>query len=166
MSTHGYYYQPYLHDFRSEYSNKFFSSNDSDNLKRNGLLFSGANNAWRNNEYKENVDDGILTAQEISALNFSKTSLVTLSACQTGLGETNDIDGNEGLLRAFKIAGVKDVLVSLWNISDDATSLFMEKFYKHLLSSNNPWQALNLTVKDIQTEMPDPYYWAPFVIVE
>ena len=161
LSTHGYYYQPYLHDFRSEYS-----SNDSDNLKRNGLLFSGANNAWRNNEYKENVDDGILTAQEISALNFSKTSLVTLSACQTGLGETNDIDGNEGLLRAFKIAGVKDVLVSLWNISDDATSLFMEKFYKHLLSSNNPWQALNLTVKDIQTEMPDPYYWAPFVIVE
>ncbi len=165
ISTHGYYYQPYIHSFRSDYKNSYFSM-EYNKQKYNGLLFSGANNAWKNNQYKENVDDGVLTAEEISLLDLSHTSLVTLSACQTGLGEVNDIDGNNGLLRAFKIAGVKDVIITLWNVSDSATSYFMESFYNNLFESNEAKTALDKTVEKIKEEMPDPYYWAPFVIFE
>lgn len=166
ISTHGYYYQPYIHNFRSDYKNAYFSMDYNNKQRYNGLLFSGANNAWKNNQYKENVDDGVLTAEEISLLDLSHTSLVTLSACQTGLGEVNDIDGNNGLLRAFKIAGVKDIIITLWNVSDSATSYFMESFYNNLFESNEAKIALDKTVEQIKKEMPDPYYWAPFVIIE
>ena len=166
ISTHGFYYQPYIHNFRSDYSNAYFSSYDTNKKKYNGLLFSGANNAWKNNQYKENVDDGVLTAEEISLLDLSHTSLVTLSACQTGLGEVHDIDGNNGLLRAFKVAGVKDIIITLWSISDSATSYFMESFYKNLSSEKGVKAALDETIKQIKKEMPEPYYWAPFVLIE
>ena len=166
VSTHGFYYQPYIHNFRTEYSNNYFTGNNSDKQNFNGLLFSGANNAWRNNQFQENVDDGILTAKEVYSLNLSNTKLLTLSACQTGLGETNDIDGSEGLLRAFKVAGVKNVILTLWNVSDDATSSIMGLFYKNLIEIKNPKEALKKTILTIKNEMPDPYYWAPFIIVE
>ena len=166
ISTHGYYYQPYIHNFRSDYSNAYFSHEENNNLKYNGLLFSGANNAWRNNQYKENVDDGILTAEEISLLDLSNTKLVVLSACQTGLGEVHDVDGNNGLLRAFKIAGVKDVIITLWNVSDNATSVFMESFYRNLSKGNGAKVALDETIEQVKQTMPDSYYWAPFVLIE
>lgn len=166
LSTHGFYYQPYIHDFRSDYTNLYFSQNNNDRANFNGLLFSGANNAWRNNEYKDNIDDGILTSQEIYSMDLSNTKLLTLSACQTGLAETNDIDGSDGLLRAFKVAGVNKVIMSLWKISDDATSYFMTQFYRNLIITGNPWEALNTTIAIIKKDMPDPYYWAPFILVE
>lgn len=166
ISTHGYYYQPYIHDFRSDYSNAYFAHEENNNLKYNGLLFSGANNAWRNNQYKENVDDGILTAEEISLLDLSNTKLVALSACQTGLGEVHDVDGNNGLLRAFKIAGVKDVIITLWNVSDNASSVFMESFYQNLSKGNGVKSALDETIEQAKKTMPDSYYWAPFVLIE
>ena len=166
ISTHGFYYQPYMHNFRSEYSNHFFANENNNRLNYNGLLFSGANNAWRYNKYQDNVDDGILTAQEIYPLNLSNTSLLILSACQTGLGENNEIDGNEGLSRAFKIAGVDNIMMTLWNVSDNATSKFMELYYISLMERKNPRAALDETVNKIKNSMPDPYYWAPFIIVE
>ena len=166
ISTHGFYYQPYIHNFRTDYSNSFFTGNNNDLLNYNGLLFSGANNAWRKNQYQENVDDGILTAKEVYSLDLSKTKLLTLSACQTGLGESNDIDGNEGLLKAFKVAGVNNIIMTLWNVSDDATSTIMSLFYKNLIEIKNPREALKKTITNVKLDMPDPYYWAPFVIVE
>ena len=166
VSTHGYYYQPYMHSFRTDYSNKYFTGDNSDRHNYNGLLFSGANNAWKRNQFQNNVEDGILTAKEIYSLNLSSTKLLTLSACQTGLGETNDVNENEGLLRAFKVAGVDKILMTLWNISDDATSTFMVKFYENLIEIKDPRDALKKTIMIIKNEMPDPYYWAPFVLVE
>lgn len=165
ISTHGFYYQPYMHSFRSEESYEYFSSEKNNKLHFNGLLFSGANNAWKHNQYQDKVDDGILTAQELYSLDLSGTDLVVLSACQTGLGENNEIDGNEGLLSAFKIAGVNNVIITLWNISDDATSYIMKNFYKNLLEVKEPREALKKTIDGIKNEMPDPYYWAGFIVL-
>lgn len=166
ISTHGFYYQPYLQDFRTDYSNSFFSREKKSILDYNGLLFSGANNAWKNNQYKDNVEDGVLTAREISQLNLANTDLVALSACQTGLGELHDVDGNNGLLRAFKIAGVDKIIITLWNVADNATAIFMESFYKNLSLGNGAKSALDETIKQIKKEMPDAYYWAPFMLIE
>jgi CHAT domain-containing protein len=166
ISTHGFYYQPYMQDFRSDYSNSYFSKRKKDILDFNGLLFSGANNAWKNNQYQEDVEDGVLTAREISQLNLSSTDLVALSACQTGLGELHDVDGNNGLLRAFKIAGVDKIIITLWNVSDNATAIFMESFYKNLFKGYGAKSALDETIKQVKKDMPDSYYWAPFVLIE
>jgi len=166
ISTHGFFYQPYMQSFRSDYKNYYYSNKTSDNLLYNGLLFSGANNAWAKNILIDGVEDGVLTAKEISSLDLSRTDLVTLSACQTGLGESNDTDGNEGLIRAFKIAGVKNIINTLWSVSDSETSYFMKIFYKNLLETDNPKSALDKTVNFIKKELPDPYYWAPFILVE
>lgn len=166
ISTHGFFYQPYMQSFRSDYKNYYYSNKTSDNLLYNGLLFSGANNAWAKNILIDGVEDGVLTAKEISSLDLSRTDLVTLSACQTGLGESNDTDGNEGLIRAFKIAGVNKIINTLWSVSDSETFCFMKHFYNNLIKLKEPSEALKETVKEIQREMPDPYYWAPFIIVE
>ena len=166
ISTHGFYYQPYAHSYRTNYSNQYFTAENNNKLNFNGLLFSGANNAWKYNKYQDYVEDGILTAKEIYSLNLSNTDLLILSACQTGLGENNEISGNEGLLKAFKVAGVNEMIVTLWNISDDATSTIMKKYYENLLKYKNPKDALEITINRIKREMPDPYYWAPFILVE
>ena len=92
--------------------------------------------------------------------------MVALSACQTGLGELHDVDGNNGLLRAFKIAGVDKIIITLWNVSDNATAIFMESFYKNLFKGYGAKSALDETIKQVKKDMPDSYYWAPFVLIE
>lgn len=166
ISTHGFYYQPVTHSFRSDYTNSFFGENAVNSMKYNGLLLSGANNAWKDNIVVKDVEDGILTAEEISKLNLSATKLVILSACQTALGDISDIDGNNGLIKSFYLAGVKNTLTALWSVPDQATSMLMETFYKYLSKEKNPYTALIKAQTDVRKFMPDPYYWAGFIITE
>ncbi len=70
-----------------------------------GLLFSGSNNVWNGKSRPNPIDDDVLTADEISRLDFAKTKLVVLSACKTGLGQLNETDDVMGLQRAFREAG-------------------------------------------------------------
>ena len=95
-----------------------------------GLLFTGANRGL-NGDTLDNMDDGILTCDEIENLHFPNLKLVVLSACDTGLGKTN-IDGVWGLQRAFRIAGAKYMIVSLKKVDDELTQSFMINFYKNL----------------------------------
>ena len=78
-----------------------------------GLMFAGVNNVFINKVGDTRLDDGILTAKEICNLNLQNVNLVVLSACKSGLGEVSG-DGVYGLQRAFKKAGVKSVVMSLW----------------------------------------------------
>ncbi len=96
-----------------------------------GLVLAGANRPPA-----EGQDDGILTALEVSGLDLSRVELATLSACETGLGESAGGEGLLGLQRAFQIAGAKTTVCSLWQVSDKATQLLMQRFYENLWNRN------------------------------
>jgi CHAT domain-containing protein/tetratricopeptide (TPR) repeat protein len=142
----------------------------SDNpMIRSGLVLAGGNHAWRHGSpLYPGMEDGILTAQEISQMNLRNTELVVLSACETGLG---DIEGNEGvygLQRAFKIAGAQYLIMSLWKVPDAETAQFMEAFYGHWLEEG--WSipdAFRMTQEELRERYKEePYRWAGFVLVE
>ncbi|RDH80702.1 MAG: hypothetical protein DIZ80_16885 [endosymbiont of Galathealinum brachiosum] len=104
-----------------------------------------------------------LTAREIQNLSL-QAKLVVLSACQTGLGKTEDA-GIIGLARAFKIAGAEEVLVSLWNVDDEVTTELMTSFMKtYLESTENASSALRTTMAMMRTKHKDPRLWASFTV--
>ncbi|MBK8554333.1 MAG: CHAT domain-containing protein [Lewinellaceae bacterium] len=140
----------------------------SDNpMIRSGLILADGNQAWQNKPLPGSEEDGILTAYEISQMNIPTTELVVLSACETGLG---DIEGNEGvygLQRAFKIAGAKYLIISLWQVPDRETKEFMLTFYRHWLNDNLPIPAaFNKTQHEMKERFFNPYQWAGFILVE
>ena len=131
-----------------------------------GLMMAGANNAWTGNFNVDNVEDGILTADEISRLDLSNTKLVVLSACETARGKIDPVEGVLGLQRAFKKAGVQTIVMSLWKVPDESTSILMAKFYKGLMNGIERHQALKDAMNYVKTLYPDPYYWAGFIMLD
>lgn len=111
------------------------------------------------------AEDGFLQVREIFNLRLN-ADLVTLSSCQTGLGQLIRGEGIEGLNRAFFYAGSSSVLMSLWSVNDQATYQLMERFYKYLLSSNCIGQALRYAKLELikSKNLSHPYYWAGFVV--
>ena len=129
-----------------------------------GSLFNIAFTGHRD-QLPEGVQDGILTAKEISQLDLRDTDLVVLSACETGRGEITS-EGVFGLQRAFKMAGVQTLVMSLWKVDDNATSLMMQTFYEHLLSGMSKREAFNLAQAAVRAKYSEPYYWAGFVMLD
>ena len=110
-------------------------------LTRSGLLFTGAANVLGGKDLPEDVEDGVLTAKEISTLDLRGLDLVVLSACQTGLGEITG-DGVFGLQRGFKKAGANSLLMSLWKVDDEATQMLMTQFYANLMAGKSAYESL------------------------
>ena len=136
-------------------------------MLRSGLILAGGNAAWQGAKTLEGREDGILTAYEISQMNLSNTELVVLSACETGLGDIQGNEGVYGLQRAFKIAGAKYLVMSLWQVPDQETAVFMTTFYKHWLTDKQPIpEAFRNTQKEMRERFINPYQWAGFVLVE
>lgn len=131
-----------------------------------GLMLAGGNNIWQGRFNLTNVEDGILTADEISRLDLSNTKLVVLSACETARGKVDPVDGVYGLQRAFKLAGVQTIVMSLWKVQDDATAMLMTQFYKYLTDGMEKHQALWNAMMDVRKKYKDPYYWAGFVMLD
>lgn len=109
-------------------------------------------------------DDGILLTDEISALKLN-SSLVVLSACETGLGAYAGGEGILGLSRSFILAGARSLVVSLWPIDDRSSGLFMGHFYQAVKGGQSTGEALWTTRKRMVAESPfkHPYYWAPLI---
>ncbi|GBU26804.1 hypothetical protein R84B8_00318 [Treponema sp. R8-4-B8] len=135
-------------------------------LLRSGLLLAGGNHAWTNNPV-EGVESGILTAAKIAGMNLLGAKLVVLSACQTGLGDVKNGEGVFGLQRAFKLAGVETLIMSLWEVSDEATALLMSTFYNEwLISGKSRQEAFKEAQKKVRAKYPMPFYWAAFVMMD
>jgi CHAT domain-containing protein/tetratricopeptide (TPR) repeat protein len=137
-----------------------------------GLALAGANRGMQG-EHGPSGDDGILTALEAQDLNLAGTELVTLSACDTGKGEIDAVEGVYGLVRSFQLAGARNVLTTLWQLDDALAAEFMTDFYRTWLADNahdEPAQALRATqlawIGSDDERKSDPYYWAPYVVVE
>jgi CHAT domain-containing protein len=133
---------------------------------RSGLVLAGGNRAWKGDPGVPGKEDGILTAYDIAQMDLSGTDLVVLSACETALGDLQGNEGVIGLQRAFKMAGVKQIIVSLWKVNDKATAELMTHFYKNWLSGQTTREALHNAQLKLKEKKPSPYYWAAFVLVE
>ena len=107
-----------------------------------------------------------LTAADIAAMDLSGTSLVCLSACETGLGHVTP-EGIYGIQRAFKKAGVRHILVNVGEASDVASALFMTEFYRALVRGGNDMHdAFRKARSAVRKRYPDPYYWAGFMLLD
>ena len=135
-------------------------------MQNSGLLFAGSQKYWMNDSLSSNImeNDGILRADEIAKLDLTGCRLVVLSACQTGLGESNS-EGVYGLQRAFKLAGAESILMSLWSVDDAATRKLMTLFYSGLIARNTPGQALANVQNQMRREGYSPDKWAAFVLL-
>jgi len=169
LATHGFF----LEDVDNEYSRDIVrqlgggSEKAFENpLLRSGLLLAGANRAWTGEDVIEGIEDGILTADEISQMNLIKTGLVVLSACETGLGELRGSEGVFGLQRAFKLAGVETLVMSLWTVPDEATAELMADFYKLWLSGKTKSEAFATAQRQVREKYKEPFFWAGFVMMD
>ena len=128
-------------------------------LLRSGLALSGANLD------KGATDGGILTALEASNLNLWGTKLVTLSACDTGVGEVRSGEGVYGLRRAFFLAGAETLVMSLWPVSDYITREMMTGYYTGLKKGLGRGDALRQSQLAMltRTNRQHPFYWASFI---
>jgi CHAT domain-containing protein len=137
-------------------------------MNRSGLLMAGGNKAWIGEELSTNREDGILTAYEVSNMSLFNTELVVLSACETGLGDIKGSEGVYGLQRAFKQAGVRYLMMSLWKVPDLATKEFMITFYTEYLTHQKPVrEAFKITQSKMKKKYRnEPYKWGGFVLME
>lgn len=156
IGTHGFMWNDNIH-------------RHTDPLARCGLLFAGSNIALsgRVKELEKGVQDGILTAKEISLLDLRGTDLVVLSACETAKGDITS-EGVFGLQRAFKMAGAQTIIMSLWKVDDYATQLLMTEFYTNWISNKyaSKHTAFTQAQKTVKTKYPSPECWAGFILLD
>jgi CHAT domain-containing protein len=149
IATHGFFVQDAKHKIGNP-------------LLRSGLALTGANLRSANAAERE---DGILTALEASNLNLWGTKLVTLSACDTGVGEVRNGEGVYGLRRAFFLAGAETLVMSLWPVSDYVTREMMSAYYSGLRKGLGRGEALRQAQLAMLTRRnrQHPFYWASFI---
>jgi CHAT domain-containing protein len=136
-------------------------------LVLSGLAFAGAN---LRAAAGADEDDGILTAEEVASLDLTGVEWAVLSACDTGLGLIRAGEGVLGLRRAFHVAGVRTVIMSLWSVEDRATRRWMQTLYRSRLESRRTTaDALRdaglavLQERRSQGLSGHPFFWAGFV---
>ena len=126
--------------------------------ERSGLIL-GIDSATR--------DDGLLQIREITRLRFD-AELVTLSACDTGVGKLQGEEGVTNLAEAFLVSGSRSVVASLWSADDTYTHALMDRFYTHIAEGVDQASALREAKVDLLAkygkEVP-PYYWGAFILI-
>jgi len=165
ISTHGFFYNdpykarevPYLQQ-RQHVLNAMTST---------GLILADGERAWQGEQLDDDTDN-VLSAAEVASMNLKNTQLAVLSACETGLGTSNN-EGVYGLQRGFKQAGVRSLCASLWSVNDHSTADLMQSFFRYWLSDKQEGamqRAMIRAMKEQRERTPSPYYWAPFVLYD
>ncbi len=167
FATHGFFLEDFSDDALANYS-RTEQEYYKNPMMRSGIFFAGANNTYSINTSNisslKEFEDGTLTAFEAMDLDLDKTELVVLSACQTGLGKVKNGEGVFGLQRAFKLAGAKSIIMSLWPVSDEATKELMINFYQGWTNSGDLYTSFKNAQLEVKKKFPDPYYWGAFVL--
>jgi CHAT domain-containing protein len=132
-------------------------------LLRSGLALAGALVPASTSTASLSRDSALITALELAGLDLWGTELVVLSACDTGRGDIKLGQGVYGLRRALVVAGAETVVMSLWKVNDDTTSLLMEAYYRNLLAGQGRATALREAMRSLRVSLPHPHYWAPFI---
>jgi CHAT domain-containing protein len=117
-------------------------------------------------EERGSTEDGLLQDREIRDLRLS-ADLVTLSACDAGIGQLQGQEGISSLVSSFFLAGAKSVVASLWHADDIATTNLMKRFYSYLEKGEDGASALRLAKLDLMQQFGAdavPYYWAGFTM--
>ena len=137
----------------------------SDRQEICGIILRRGNLTWQMPHLLDEEDD-ILTAEEIEVMNFPKLQLTVLSACDSGLGEINS-DGIQGLQRAFKIAGSKNIICSLNKVDDYWSAQFMGELYKNLAEGLSIYDSFRNAQISIKLAAPDnPVAWSSYILIE
>ncbi len=128
-------------------------------MLRSGLALYGAEttlDAWQDGKVPESGSDGVLTALEVTGLNLTGTKVVVLSACDTGLGESQKGEGVLGLRRGFVQAGCRNLVFTLWPVADQETAEFMVDFYDSL-PEKGAVSSLNTVQRDWLGKLREQY---------
>jgi CHAT domain-containing protein len=137
------------------------SCGDGNPLLQSGLVFAGANRSR---------ESSILTAEQIASMDLSGVNWAVLSACNTGAGEVHDGEGVLGLQRAFRVAGARSVIMTLWPVDDDMSRRYMHELYAQRFghgasTADSIWNASQKLLADRRAAglSTHPWYWAGFV---
>jgi CHAT domain-containing protein/tetratricopeptide (TPR) repeat protein len=169
LATHGFFAETrvQLKDTISGDEMRSYNFQDAENQSRSCLFLAGAQNTlFYAYDYEQGKADGILSSWEIAEMELDSTELVVLSACETGLGDVLNSEGVTGLRRAFHLAGARRILLSLWEVDDQATQLLMREFYAHWLSGMDLDASLAAAKRYLINGTPysHPRYWAGFIL--
>lgn len=181
ISTHGYF------GGRIGIYNDIKPLLGDESMSKSGLLFAGAAKTLADDNFDENLFDGVLSAAELSKMNLSSTELIVLSACQTGLGHLTD-DGVYGIQRGLKQAGAQTMILSLWSVNDYSCSLLMCYFYNELEKQSTKdihaaflqarkrlmqeektiymFDPADFTIKEEKIKYDEPRHVDPFIIID
>jgi CHAT domain-containing protein/tetratricopeptide (TPR) repeat protein len=176
LATHGFFLEnrcpSVLENARARAGQRFTGSREApailgDNpLLLSGLALAGAN---RRQAAGAEAEDGILTAEEIASLDLSGVEWAVLSACETGLGPVMGGEGVLGLRRAFEVAGVKTLIMSLWKVEDQTSREWMRHLYegrrRGLGTAEATRHASLEMLKDLRSrhKSTHPFFWGAFV---
>ncbi|WP_294555365.1 CHAT domain-containing protein [uncultured Bacteroides sp.] len=166
VATHGFNLK-YNDSIQSTAINHNGESGYKEPLMRTGFILTGANKSWVEELPLNGENDGILTALEISAMNLTGIELAVLSTCHSAQGEIHEGEGSFGLQRAFRLAGVRSMIISLSEIPDRETVEFMTGFYRYWQQGMSKSEAFTKTQREmIGKYRNDPQKWASFILVE
>ncbi len=165
IATHG-FFQADKQDVTSSFGLEAEKAGNNP-LLRSGLILAGSGGALKDTTSVEitSADNGILTAYEAMNLNLEGTQLVVLSACETGLGQIKSGEGVYGLQRAFQLAGVNALIMSLWKVSDEATQELMVNFYSNWSTGGSIQDAFHKAQLQLMQKYNEPYFWGAFVMI-
>jgi tetratricopeptide (TPR) repeat protein len=136
---------------------------NGDAMMRSGIALAGANAWLQKLPLPPEAEDGIMTAEDLATLDLIDTEMTVISACETGIGDILSGEGVFGLRRAFSVAGVRSIVMSLWKVPDHDTRELMTQFYDHLLKDKSKPAALRAAKLALRRAGRSRQSWGAFI---